>query len=549
MDSKLIDAITYGFNTFVENRGDISQLCDNMLSKLLEMTDSEYGVISEYRETPSPHIHHHAITNISWNDDSRKLYDQLKDHNFDFYGRNTLFSLITQGKKLIISNDPYNDLRRGGKSKLPFKHPRINNFAGIPLYFEHRLIGVVGLANHDGGYTKEFINQFNPFMTAISYIMGEHIVALKLQQKNDKEKEFLQEIANAKSKIWAMISHDIRSPLNEIIGTSMLLDTTALNSQQKEYIKIISSCSNHLSNFINEILDYSKCSVGKMILNNELFSLEQCIEECYDVINTRASEKDISLSFYVDNNVPSMIISDIKRVKQILINILTNAVKFTDFGSIVTNVTLNNITSDKCDITFSTTDTGIGIAENNLNKIFESFNQIHNKNNKEYEGTGLGLFICKEMVKLFNGDVSVTSKISEGSTFTFNIVVEYVKPKKFDSKIQNVKILIVDESERNRMTYLKMFTEWGMQPQLCNSGHEALEYLKVYKFDLLFTDSRIKGMDCIELSLNAKKIYGTIKLMVSTSIIERYPKDKFDIQLTRPISSSKLYDTISNLLK
>ncbi len=544
MDSKLIDAITYGYNTFINNKEEISQLSDNLLSKLLDMTESEYGFISEYRDVPSAHIHIYAITNISWNKMSQEAYSSLSKKSMDFYNQDTLFSLVYQEKQIIISNDVCNDSRRGGKCQLPKGHPRIDCFAGIPLFFKDRVVGVIGIANHKNGYTPQFIKQFDPFIMTISHIIGGYNMEFELKKKNKRELEIIRELADTKSRIWSMVSHDIRSPINGILGTLELFKNTILTNQQQKYMQIISSCSNHLHNFINDILDYSKYSAGKMKLNNKTISLEECMYECYDIINIKASKKNIELLFHIDDDVPDEIISDKKRIKQLLINILSNALKFTHKGSITTNITVNYISDGRCNIIFSTTDTGIGIAEDKINTLFIPFNQAHDQ---EYGGTGLGLSICKEIVELFNGDIYVKSVVDIGSTFTFNIIVSYVKNKVFNPIIRDTKILVVDESESNRLAYLKMFVSWGMHPQLCSNSYEALEYLKVYKFDMLFMDSRIKGMDCNELSLSAKKIYKPIKRMVSTSIIEKYP-DNFDIQLIRPISNRKLYNTIVNLI-
>ncbi len=543
MESKLLNAITYGYNTFIENKGNISEICNEMLLKLLEMTDSGYGFISEYVELPISHLHLHAVTNISWDEKSNKLYNSLKENNLNFYQQDTLLSLIYQQKQLIISNDLYNDTRRGGKSKLPLGHPKLDNFVGIPLYFKNRFIGAIGIANRKNGYTAEFINQFNPFIMTISHIMGGYILELELQEKNKKELEMSKELFKAKSKVWTEISHDIRSPLNEIIGTIGLLRKTSLDLQQSQYAKIISSCSIHLSKFINEILDYSKCSVGKMKLNQDQISIETCVVECYDMIRTQALNKGLDLYIDISDNIPN-VVTDKKILKQIINNILSNAVKFTDKGSIRTTSVLTSINKGNCNITFSITDTGIGIKQSDMITIFELYNQVHNKHNKTYEGTGLGLCICKEFIKLFGGDITVKSIPGKGSTFIFNIVVPYFIIKQNNSA-NNVKVLIVDESKNNRLNYLKIFSKLKIQSQLCSDGEEALEYLKSRGFSILFIDSNNR-MGCNNLSTKAKKICASLKTVISSPKIENY--SNFDAQLMTPITKNRVYETITEVL-
>ncbi len=363
-----------------------------------------------------------------------------------------------------------------------------------------------------------------------------------MDNRNKKEQQLQKEETDRKFKIWAKISHDIRSPLSEIVGASQLMGLTSLDLEQKQYVKTIMTCGTYLNNIMTDFLDFSKLSVGKMVLNNEEFNIESCIEDCYDMIRIRAGEKDLELTYDVADNVPTIVISDKKKLKRIIDNILSNAIKFTDNGSISISVNVIHKTIDMCNISFSIADTGIGIKSEDIVTVFESFNQIHNDHTSHYDGTGLGLTICKEYVSLLGGNITVISTIGEGSEFLFDIVAKY---KTVVQKINNVKILIVDEDICNRLKYLHMFKKWKIQPQLCESADEAIEYLKLSGFNLLFINSRLNGMGCKDLSSKAKQIQSNLKTIVSSKKIRNY--SSFDAYLTLPMTSSNLYTTVQTL--
>ena len=352
-------------------------------------------------------------------------------------------------------------------------------------------------------------------------------------------------IQNSEFKNLYETSHDIKTSINEIIGISNIMKKTNLTKQQMEYINIITNCSVHLNNLTNNILEYSKCSEGKIKLKNDLFDLEKCINECYDNIKTNASSKKINLFYKINDNVPQFLISDKLYIQQILINLLSNACKFTDKGYIYINVSCNIKSEEISDIEFSIEDTGIGIPEKRIFNIFNSFNRIDNGN--KYKGIGLGLSICKNLVKLFEGNISAESD-SNGSIFKFNILTKYKFDKKKDyTEFIDKKILIVDKNIKSRMNYFQMFYKWKMKPQSCINCNEAIQLLKECVFDFIFIDEGINDLCYIKLMSEIEELNKDIKIIISISITDKYPISKKITLLTKPISNSILYKSLKSI--
>lgn len=393
--------------SLITEKEDINDISDIILQKIIKLTNSQYGFIAEWKET---YFHCLAITNISWNDYSRNLYSTIKTNNFNFHNMNTLFGVCGTTKKLVISNDVSNDKRSGG---LPSGHPKLSNFAGIPLICENEFIGMIGIANKNGGYTEKYIKQITPYINIASDIIGVSI-------KQDTTHSDFDVIKDIRSPETNNLTHELRTPISSIIGMSMLLEkTTTLTETQHKYIKIIISSSNHLLSLINDLLDYSAIESQNIKLHKTPVNLITLVKEVSDMLSLKIKEKKLHYSYKID--APIMLITDEKKIKQILINLISNSIKFTDKGSISLTICTEFKNSDEATIYFKIEDTGIGIPEDKLDIIFKPFKRI----NKNIQGSGLGLPITKNLSKLMGGDTICESKFGKGSVFTSSIVCNY----------------------------------------------------------------------------------------------------------------------------
>jgi signal transduction histidine kinase len=282
------------------------------------------------------------------------------------------------------------------------------------LLFKEREIGILYLKEPKKKYDNEIFNKVREIADIISLF----IIYLARCDVKDSE------ISKAKGLFMANMSHNIRSPLNGIIGATVLIADTSLNKQQAEYIDIMKQSSYSLMSIINDILDFNLLEAEKIRLEKDTFYLRECLELSYKIIKYKIKDKDIKLIYNIDSDVPACIVADSKRLKQVLVNLLTNAVKFTKEGSITTEIKAKKIKEAKSMddmylIEISVIDTGIGIRKSDISKLFRSFGQLNQSYTTNYKGTGLGLVICKQICKLMKGEIWVKSEYGKGSTFSF----------------------------------------------------------------------------------------------------------------------------------
>ncbi|MDR3714880.1 MAG: two-component regulator propeller domain-containing protein [Puia sp.] len=381
-----------------------------------------------------------------------------------------------------------------------------------------------------------------------------------LTREERKARQEAEEANRAKSVFLATMSHEIRTPLNGVIGMTSLLAETPLTIQQQEYTDTILHCGEGLLNVINDILDFSKIDSGKMEMEKRDFDLRNCIEDVLDVFAGKASQSGLDLAYQIDYNVPTQIIGDALRLRQILMNLLGNAIKFTHRGEVFLGVHLLRSGEDEdLELCFEVRDTGIGIPADKIGILFKSFSQVDSSTTRKYGGSGLGLAICEKLVSLMGGQISVTSKPGEGTTFTFTILTRpgvqpirnYVNCNL--SGLEGKKVLVVDDNPTNREILKNQLDQWRLVPLLVGSGEEALAFMsRDPGIDLVITDRHMPGMDGVALAQELRNRYSKLPIMLLSSVGSEKENDwpqLFTAILTKPIKQSLLCRNVVNSLR
>lgn len=376
-----------------------------------------------------------------------------------------------------------------------------------------------------------------------------------------KAKEIAEEATKAKSDFLANMSHEIRTPMNAIIGFSNLVMKTDMTTKQKDYISKIDSSANSLLSIINDILDFSKIEAGKLKMESVDFKLDNVINNIVGMVSVKAAEKNIELLSTVASDIPYELVGDPLRLGQILINLANNAVKFTDNGHILVRAELVEKNDEYCKIKFSVSDTGIGMTEEQMSKLFFAFSQADSSVTRKYGGTGLGLTICKRLVDMMNGEISVESEYGIGSKFVFTAefkrAIEKKESRIFDiEKFRDLKVLVVDDNEMAREILKEQIIALGMRAIAVDSGENAIIELErevnTSPYDLVLMDWRMPGIDGLEAAqriINDKKLTHTpMTIMVSAfgreEVFQKAEKIGVNAFLIKPINQSLLLDTI-----
>jgi PAS domain S-box-containing protein len=393
---------------------DLAPVFAEMLEIAVSHTGSRFGFVGEvlHDEAGNPYLRSYAISDISWDDASRNLMQSMGPAGLEFRNLKTLFGAAMVSREVVIANEASKDPRAGG---LPPGHPPLESFLGLPVFNGLEMVGLVGIANRSDGYSQDLVNELDPYLAACSSMITarreaerRHQIEEELRQARDRA----EAASHAKSDFLAMMSHEIRTPMNGVLGMAGMLRSSHLDNRQQEMVDMVLQSGGALVSIIDDILDFAKIEAGQFELREQDVCIEDLVEGVVDVLAPEAMSKGLEIVSVISLELPETIRGDTGRLRQVLLNLAGNAVKFTDEGG----VTLRVLPVEG-GIELQVEDTGVGIREEDRAKLFRPFSQLDSSRARRYGGTGLGLAISDKMMRQMGGEIGVESEPGKGSRF------------------------------------------------------------------------------------------------------------------------------------
>jgi PAS domain S-box-containing protein len=534
----------------------VQELLDAALNEALAVTGSKIGYVYHYDEESQ------LFTLDAYSTDVMKECTVSEVKNCYELSKTGVWGEAIRQRKPIMLNDfqEAHPLKKG----YPEGHAPLLRYLTIPVFSKESIVAVVAVANKEQAYDETDVLQLTLLMDAVWKIV-ERIIS---EQELRRAKEAAEAASIAKSQFLANMSHEIRTPMNAVMGMLHLLQCTELSPRQSDYAQKIQVASQTLLSILNDILDFSKIESGKLELYEAPFSLSELLRNLAVIVSSAVQDKDVEVLFNVTGNIPHSLRGDGLRLQQVLLNLASNAIKFTEHGEIVISISATAVTAEQATLQFSVNDTGIGISPEMIEQIFASFVQAEASTTRRFGGTGLGLAISRQLVGLMGGALEVESQPGQGSTFHFTLSFtrdpDTVKMENSDSgQLEHpVSALIVDDNAIAREVLAAMASSFGWRVDTASGGAEAIALIEAgtnghFPYNVVFMDWKMPGMDGWETAERIRGLHlgdmAPIVIMVTAHgrefLAGRFSEEASPLDgfLVKPVTPSMLFDALADV--